>query len=246
MSAGRIAEQIDKALEKYWVISPVLALEGAAEYEAACRAAARLESRRHCLNRRRAPLMSYLRASNDIERCHVAEDRHAVAALLDAVPVPELTFRQSAEQYIESHKAGWSNAKHAQQWPSTLWKFVYPVIGDIPVAQLSGRVGTQKIKAVLDPIWYTKPTTASRVRGRSRRCWIGRRRKDTATAITRPAGVVTSPPSIPRRKSSHRRAPRRPALPTIPDFMSKLRSVDGVAARGLEFRLDGGALCRSA
>ena len=74
---------------------------------------------------------------------------------------------ECAEQYIAAHKAGWSNAKHAAQWPSSLAQYVYPVIGNLPVAQLSGRPGTQKIKQVLDPIWYTKVTTASRVRGRT-------------------------------------------------------------------------------
>jgi hypothetical protein len=101
-----------------------------------------------------------------LERGKVAKDKFNVAALLDAAPVPELTFRKCAEQYIESHKAGWSNAKYAKQWPSSLEQYVYPVIGDLPVAQLSGRSGTQKIKAVLDPMRYTKTTTASRVRGR--------------------------------------------------------------------------------
>jgi len=31
-----------------------------------------------------------------------------------------MTFRQCAEAYIDAHKARWSNAKHAAQWPATL------------------------------------------------------------------------------------------------------------------------------
>ncbi len=173
-----------------------------------------------------------------LEHGNVAEDRHNVAALLDAAPIPELTFRQCAEQYIESHKAGWSNEKHAQQWPSTLQQYVYPVIGDIPVAQLSGRVGTQKVKAALDPIWYTKPTTASRVRGRVEKVldWAKAQGYRDGENPARWRGHLDS--VYPNKE---RLAPveHHAALPyrQIPDFMRKLRSVDGVAARALEFMI---------
>src|SRR5262245_24468717 len=30
-----------------------------------------------------------------------------------------MSFRQCAEAYIEAHRAGWRNSKHAAQWPST-------------------------------------------------------------------------------------------------------------------------------
>ena len=50
----------------------------------------------------------------------LAEDRHAVLAVYDAVPKPGITFKECAEQYIESHKPSWSNPKHAAQWSSTL------------------------------------------------------------------------------------------------------------------------------
>src|SRR5215471_5284962 len=40
-----------------------------------------------------------------------------------------MTFKECAERYIEVHKAGWKNTKHAKQWLSTLETYVYPVFG---------------------------------------------------------------------------------------------------------------------
>ncbi len=45
-----------------------------------------------------------------------------------------ITFRTCAERYIEAHKAGWRNAKHAAQWTATLEAYAFPVFGDLPVA----------------------------------------------------------------------------------------------------------------
>jgi hypothetical protein len=94
------------------------------------------------------------------------KQRDVVQGLLDEALVPAITFKRCAEQYIDAHLAGWSNAKHAKQWPSSLEQYVYPIIGKVPVSQLTGKNGTHLICQVLDPIWRQKPATASRVRGR--------------------------------------------------------------------------------
>lgn len=88
--------------------------------------------------------------------------RHAVrsAARLDAAKA--MTFRQCAEAYIEAHKAGWKNDKHAAQWPATLKTYAYPVFGDLPVQS----VDLGLVMKVIDPLWRTKTETASRLRGR--------------------------------------------------------------------------------
>ena len=165
--ARRVADNIDTALETYWAS---LATEGPtkalAAYRAACNAAVKLGVSPPLQDKNERLIADLLDRIELLQRGKIGEDTNNVAALLDDAPLPSLTFRQCAEQYIESHKAGWSNAKHAAQWPSSLEQFVFPFIGDMPVAQLSDRQGTLKIKEVLDPIWYVKTTTASRVRGR--------------------------------------------------------------------------------
>src|SRR5215510_8793123 len=44
-----------------------------------------------------------------------------------------VTFRQCAASYIEAHRAGWKNAKHAAQWEATLATYAEPVIGALSV-----------------------------------------------------------------------------------------------------------------
>ena len=85
------------------------------------------------------------------------EEREKAAAKADA-----RTFRTAAEEYLRLNEGGWRNAKHAAQWPSTLATYVYPVIGDKPLAA----VNTDDVRDVLQPIWLDKRETADRVRGR--------------------------------------------------------------------------------
>lgn len=73
-----------------------------------------------------------------------------------------LTFKDCAKLYIEDHKAGWRNAKHAAQWASTLETYAYPALGLLPVQSVD--IGL--VKKALNPIWREKSETASRVRQR--------------------------------------------------------------------------------
>lgn len=74
----------------------------------------------------------------------------------------KVTFDVAAEQFIADHEATWKNKKHRQQWRNTLATYVSPTIGSLSVAAID----KADITRVLDPIWKTKPETASRVRGR--------------------------------------------------------------------------------
>ena len=69
------------------------------------------------------------------------------------------TFRQAFDEVLANKKRQLSNAKHLAQWSATMEAYVFPSIGDIPVAEVTG---AQAI-ALLQPIWYDKPETAKRV-----------------------------------------------------------------------------------
>jgi integrase len=73
-----------------------------------------------------------------------------------------MTFRQAAEAAHKEQKAGWRNAKHRAQWLSSLEAYAYPLIGNLPVADIDG----PRIRDLLVEIWLTKPETARRVRQR--------------------------------------------------------------------------------
>src|SRR4051812_5548317 len=142
------------------------------------------------------------------------------------------TFREVAEEYIARNEAGWRNAKHRQQWRNTLATYVYPVIGNLPVAA----VDTGLVVQVLDPIWTTKPETASRVRGRVEAVL------DTATVRgyrqgPNPAQWKGNLAHILPARSRVRRVEHHAALPfdELPEFLAALGERPGMAARALEF-----------
>ena len=66
-----------------------------------------------------------------------------------------LTFRQCAESYLAHMKAAHKNAKHHAQWHSTLEKYAFNVIGDMPVQDFTVKEGTK----IIDPLWSRTPET---------------------------------------------------------------------------------------
>jgi integrase len=144
------------------------------------------------------------------------------------------TFREIAEEYIGRNEAGWRNAKHRQQWRNTLATYVYPVIGDLPVAAVDAGLVVQ----LLDPIWATKPETASRVRGRIEAIL------DAATVRgyrqgPNPAQWKGNLAHILPARAKVRRVAHHAALPfdELPEFLAALRKRPGMAARALEFAI---------
>lgn len=89
-----------------------------------------------------------------------AETERAARVQRDAVR--DKTFEDVAAEYIGANAAGWKNAKHSAQWGATLKAYVYPIMGKVAVRDVS----TDLIVSALQPLWTTKPETASRVRGR--------------------------------------------------------------------------------
>ncbi|WP_245508693.1 phage integrase central domain-containing protein [Bradyrhizobium zhanjiangense] len=54
------------------------------------------------------------------------DERHKEqqATIIEATEA--ITFEKCAETYIATHKAGWKNGKHADQWTATLQTYIYP------------------------------------------------------------------------------------------------------------------------
>lgn len=156
---------------------------------------------------------------------------HAQARLEAASAV---TFKEAAEAYIASHRAGWRNEKHAEQWSATLTTYAYPVIGDLSVAGVD--VGL--VLKVLEPIWKEKPETAGRVRGRVEMVldWAAARGYRRGDNPARWRGHLDK--LLPAR-SKVRRVEHHPALPYVelPAFVALVRLQDGMAARALEFAI---------
>lgn len=160
------------------------------------------------------------------------DERSAARAAMQAEAAKAVTFREAAERYIEAHRAGWKNEKHAAQWPATLESYAYPQIGNFSVQAID----TALVLKVLEPIWTKKPETASRLRGRIEQVldWARARGYRAGENPARWKGHLKN--LLPAR-SKVQRVEHHAALPyaEIGDFIAALRAQEGTAARALEF-----------
>jgi integrase len=145
-----------------------------------------------------------------------------------------VTFDQCATAYMMAHEASWSNAKHRQQWSSTLATYVSPTIGVLPVQDID----TALVMKVVEPIWRTKPETASRVRGRIESIldWATVREYRLGDNPARWRGHLDK---LLPAKSKVRTIEHHAALPydQLPAFMTDLRRRESITARCLEFTI---------
>lgn len=70
-------------------------------------------------------------------------------------------FADVMAAYLEAHRAGWRNSKHAAQWRATLEQHAARLL---PISVTA--IDTSAVLAVLRPLWNEKTETASRLRGR--------------------------------------------------------------------------------
>jgi integrase len=143
-----------------------------------------------------------------------------------------MSFAACAEAYIEGHEAGWRNPKHVSQWRNTIATYASPVFGALPVQD----VDTGLVMKVLEPLWRSKPETASRLRGRLERVldWATVRQYREGENPARWRGHLSA--LLPAR-SKVRAVEHHPALPydRIGEFIAEVRALDSTSARALEF-----------
>jgi hypothetical protein len=101
----------------------------------------------------------------------IANKRARVAALRVA-DAKAMTFRQCAEGFMRDNERKWGSAKHRQHWRATLSQYVYPVLGNLPVAVID----TPLVLRVIKPLWERAPETAiARTRQDRERARMGHR-----------------------------------------------------------------------
>jgi len=166
------------------------------------------------------------------------QEKQDARAALRIEEAKSKTFKDCAEAYIEAHKAGWKNDKHAAQWSATLETYGYPAFGSLPVAA----VDTGLVLDALRPIWATKTETASRLRGRIESVldWAKVSGYRDGENPARWRGHLDK--LLPARNKVQK-VKHHAAMPyaDIGAFVVDLRKRDGIAARALEFSI----LCAS-
>jgi integrase len=166
-----------------------------------------------------------------------AKREKKAAAKLEAAKA--ITFGAAAKQYVATHRLSWRNPKHAQQWVtvfegSSRQPPATASINDLPV----GSIDTDLALKVLEPIWTTKPETASRIRMRCEAV--------ISAAITRGQHAGPNPfawkdhlDNLLPAKTKIAKVRHHASMPYVelPKFMSELRANSFVSARALELTI---------
>ena len=125
-------------------------------------------------------------------------------------------FKDAFEAFFELRRQQLSNGKHVQQWRNTMRDYVFPIIGDRPVANITAA----EVIEVLKPIWFSKPQTAARVLQRVNAVFDSailrgtRERANPCIGVTRELGT------------DHRKVSHHPALAwrDVPAFVRGLHT----------------------
>ncbi|MEH6800047.1 MAG: integrase arm-type DNA-binding domain-containing protein [Halopseudomonas sabulinigri] len=149
---------------------------------------------------------------------------------------PELvpTFRDVALDYIEAHRPGWRNAKHASQWSNTLATYAYPTIGDLAPDEVT----TDHMIRILKNIWVSKPETASRVRNRIELVLDAAKARGLRDGEN-PARWRGHLDKLFPKRSQVSPVRHHPALPwkEAPGFMNTVRKCSGLSYRAIEMTI---------
>jgi integrase len=144
-----------------------------------------------------------------------------------------MTFDDCRDAYLCAHEGGWRHPKHRKNWAGTLFTYVTPVFGSIPVQD----VNVALIAKVLEPIWTSKRHTAIQIRGRIEMVldWAEQQGFRTGENPGRWRGNLDQfLPAVPGRI---RKGEHYAALPydQLGSFMNDLRGREGSSAAALEF-----------
>lgn len=160
------------------------------------------------------------------------EQRDAANVRRTVENAQRLTFEQAATHCIAARQHEWKNEKHRLQWSASLQTYAYPVIGKLPVDQVTMELVLQ----VLEPIWTTKTETASRLRQRIETVldWAKARKLRTGD---NPASLKGGLGQLLPKASKIAKVRHQPALPyqQVHAFVQELRAKRGISPKALEF-----------
>jgi integrase len=165
------------------------------------------------------------------QRQLVAQGIDPIAERDKAAARQSITFAQAVERYMRQQQ--WRNAKHRKQWASTLRNYAKSIM-PVDVAAVERR----QVLAIVEPIWWSKNETASRVRGRIEIIldWAKAHQYRDGENPARLKGNLDIALAA---RSKVRKVVHHAALPfsELPAFMHALSAQPGLAAQALAFTI---------
>jgi integrase len=156
-------------------------------------------------------------------------------SLLDAklAYARRLTFGDCVDRYVNAHRAGWKNSKHAAEWPSSLNRYASKLLV-LPVADID----TNLVMQCIEPQWVTKTETMTRVRQRIEAvlAWATVRKFRTGENPAQWRNHLDKLLPAPNRLKNVQHLAALPYADTG-SFMAKLRGKDSLASKALELQI---------
>ena len=162
------------------------------------------------------------------------DERDKERALAISRRATQITFDEAVSKCLETKSLEWKNIKHGQQWQNTLATYASPLLGRLPVDQIT----TELVHRVLQPIWIKKTETATRVRQRIEVVldWCKARgycKGDNPARLKGALGELLPKSQKIKKVEHHAAIP----YPQINEFVLALRKEGGSAPLALEFML---------
>jgi integrase len=147
---------------------------------------------------------------------------------LSVLTVP--TFGEMADSLIEGIEHGFRNPKHRAQWRMTLTKYAAPLR-----KKRVNEITTTDVLEVLQPIWKVKSETAARLRGRIERVLDAARAKGHRISENPARWRSHLDAILPKPSKLTRGHHAAMVFDDIPQFIERLRKMEGLGALALEF-----------
>lgn len=142
------------------------------------------------------------------------------------------TFDKVRDEFLLMKQGEWKNAKHRQQWTSTLDKYAAPFIG----LKAVNKISQKDLLAILKPHWETKTETITRVRQRIEAVLdfsISRGYREAPN----PAAWKSSLKGLLPNPAKIKTVKHFASLPykELPEFMAKLSTGEAVSQQAMRF-----------
>lgn len=164
------------------------------------------------------------------------DGKREVKAKAQADAAKRITFSKAAHEYIESHKSGWKNAKHIDQWRNTIKTYAEPIIGALDVSLIENTHIVRIFQK--DGFWNEKTESATRLRGRIEKIldWCAVQKFRSTENPARWKGNLEA--LLPAPNKVQVRA-NHPALPfsRMAEFFESLKTQNTTAALALQFTI---------
>ena len=174
------------------------------------------------------------RAARDEARRVLRSGSNPIEARREAARIDarKPTFGEIADALLAAKSLEWRNEKHRDQWRISLTALAAP-LRSRPVDEID----TAAVLSVLTPVWQAKPETGNRLRQQIEAVLDAAKAQGHRAGDNPAAWRGHLSHLLPKRGKLARGHHAAMAYADVPAFVEKLREIDTIAARALEFAI---------